>query len=117
MKVVVAVSKNEVEETANVVAQVTNDLENAKKVLTTPAGTVWKNEDGSDYMKIRYIEDNIGDDGCMLVDVDIPEEISLRVLKFATKFAKLIYSAFKLFEGLAEEIESVLKSKKTDDAE
>ena len=91
MKLLVAVSKNEIEETANVVTQVTDDLEAARKALTTPNGMIWKNEDDSDYMKIRYIEDNVGEDGCMLVDVDIPEEISLKVLEFATQFAKIIY--------------------------
>lgn len=115
MKVVVAVSKNEVEETANVVAEITENKEEALKALTTPAGSVWKNEDGSDYMKVRYINDNIGEDGYMLIDVDIPEEISLKALKIATKFAKIVYSAIGLMKGLIEDIENILDSKKRDD--
>ena len=119
MKLFLSVNNDEINEIVNIVSEATNEHEKSKEVITKSHESIWKNDDGSDYMKISYNYFNSEEYGnnSAFIDIDIPDEITLKALKIATKISKIIYSIASLVTGCFDEIESLLKTKKHDDEE
>lgn len=114
MKLFLSASNDEINEIINIVSEATDEPEKSREVITKSHESIWKNDDGSDYMKISYNYFNIPEDGSKsaFIDVDIPDEITLKALKVATKISKVIYSVINLVSDCCGEIESLLKLKK-----
>lgn len=114
MKLLLSVNNDEINEIINIVSEATNEPEKSREVITKSRESIWKNDDGSDYMKISYNYLNIPEDGSKsaFIDMDIPDEITLKALKVATKISKVIYSVINLVSDCCGEIESLLKLKK-----
>ena len=114
MKLFLSVSNNEINEIINIVSEATDEPEKSIEVITKSRESIWKNDDGSDYMKISYNYFNIPEDGSKsaFIYADIPDEITLKALKVATKISKVIHSVINLVSDCCGEIESLLKLKK-----
>lgn len=116
MKLFLSASNDEINEIVNIVSDVTNEHEKSKEVLLKSHESIWKNDDGSDYMKISYKYFNSDEYGnnSAFVDINIPEEITLKTLKVIAKISNVIYSIMNLITNYGNEIESLLKTKKHD---
>lgn len=114
MKLYLSVNNDEINEIINIVSEATDEPEKIKEVITRSHESIWKNDDGSDYMKLSYNYFNIPEDGSRsaVINMDIPDEITLKALKVATKISKVIYSIINLVSDCCGEIESLLKLKK-----
>lgn len=114
MKLFLSVNNDEINEIINIVSEATDEPEESKEVITKSHESIWKNDDGSDYMKLSYNYFITPEDESKsaFIDIDIPDEITLKVLKIATKVSKVIYSVINLVSDCCGEIESLLKLKK-----